>query len=48
MDQIKKAKDGMSDDDQKFWETTVQDLTDTHIKLVDETLETKQGEIMQV
>ncbi len=49
MDQIKKAKnDGMSEDDQKFWESEVQDLTDIHIKQVDETLETKQAEIMQV
>lgn len=49
MDQIKKAKaDGMSEDDQKFWEDSVQELTDQHIKLVDQTLETKQGEIMQV
>lgn len=49
MDQIKKAKaDGMSEDDQKFWEGAVQELTDEHIKLVDDTLETKQAEIMQV
>lgn len=49
MDQIKKAKsNGMSEDDQKFWEAAVQELTDAHIKLVDETLETKQAEIMQV
>ncbi|SEN66455.1 ribosome recycling factor [Loktanella fryxellensis] len=48
MDQIKRAKDGMADDDQKFWESSVQDLTDAHIKKVDETLETKQAEIMQV
>ncbi|WP_146345338.1 ribosome recycling factor [Falsiphaeobacter marinintestinus] len=49
MDQIKKAKaDGMSEDDQKFWETEVQDLTDKMIKAVDEALETKQTEIMQV
>lgn len=48
MDQIKKHKDGMADDDQKFWEAAVQELTDTHIKKVDETLETKQAEIMQV
>ena len=48
MEQIKKAKDGMSDDDQKFWESEVQGLTDQHIKLVDETLENKQSEIMQV
>ena len=49
MDQIKKAKtDGMSEDDQKFWEETVQELTDSTIKLLDETLEGKQTEIMQV
>lgn len=49
MDQIKKAKaDGMSEDDQKFWEQAVQELTDDNIKSVDELLETKQAEIMQV
>ncbi|MBJ3762882.1 ribosome recycling factor [Maribius pontilimi] len=49
MDQIKKAKaDGLSEDDQKFWESEVQDLTNTYIKKVDEALENKQEEIMQV
>ncbi|MBO6854856.1 MAG: ribosome recycling factor [Marivivens sp.] len=49
MDQIKKAKaDGLSEDDQKFWETEVQELTDTYVKKVDEALNTKQEEIMQV
>ncbi len=49
MDRIKKAKaDGLSEDDQKFWESEVQDMTDKFIKLVDQTLETKQAEIMQV
>ncbi|WP_372612564.1 ribosome recycling factor [Aquicoccus sp.] len=50
MDQIKKAKsDGqLSEDDQKFWETEVQEMTDRFIKAVDEALENKQGEIMQV
>ena len=49
MDQIKKAKsDGMSEDDQKFWEEAVQELTDITIKMLDETLESKQAEIMQV
>ena len=49
MDQIKKAKsDGMSEDDQKFWEETVQELTDSTIKILDETLDSKQAEIMQV
>ena len=49
MDQIKKAKaDGMSEDDQKIWEGEVQELTDTHIGKVDDFLNTKQEEIMQV
>ncbi|MEO9818760.1 MAG: ribosome recycling factor [Paracoccaceae bacterium] len=49
MDQIKKAKaDGMSEDDQKLWESEVQDMTDQYIKNVDNALETKQSEIMQV
>ena len=49
MDQIKKAKsEGMSEDDQNFWEEAVQEQTDTTIKLLDETLESKQVEIMQV
>ena len=49
MDQIKKAKNaGMSEDDQKIWESEVQDLTNRIIKDVDSALETKQEEIMQV
>ncbi|MCH2163491.1 MAG: ribosome recycling factor [Marinovum sp.] len=49
MDQIKKAKsDGLGEDDQKFWEGEVQELTDKFIKTVDEMLGTKQDEIMQV
>lgn len=49
MDQIKKAKgNGMSEDDQKIWESEVQELTDGHIAKVDKALEAKQAEIMQV
>jgi ribosome recycling factor len=49
MDRIKKAKaDGLSEDDQKFWEQEVQEMTDTYIKQVDDALEHKQAEIMQV
>ncbi|SFR48872.1 ribosome recycling factor [Litoreibacter janthinus] len=49
MDQIKKAKgDGLSEDDQKIWEGEVQDMIDAQIKLVDQALENKQEEIMQV
>lgn len=49
MDQIKKAKnDGMSEDDQKLWESETQDMTNDFIKRIDEQLEAKQAEIMQV
>ena len=49
MDQIKKAKaKNLSEDDAKFWEDEVQDMTDKYIKLVDQALESKQNEIMQV
>ncbi|WP_298674913.1 ribosome recycling factor [uncultured Lentibacter sp.] len=49
MDQVKKAKaDGLSEDDQKFWEDEVQTITDKHIKALDAALENKQAEIMQV
>ena len=46
MEQIKKA--GLSEDDRKLWGSEVQEMTDAHIKAVDEALETKQSEIMQV
>ena len=50
MDQIKKAeKDSeISQDDAKFYSDEVQELTDKFIKLIDETLTTKEGEIRQV
>lgn len=49
MDQIKKAKaDGMSEDDQKIWEGEMEEITKKYIKSIDELLEAKQTEIMQV
>lgn len=48
MDQIKKAKDDMSEDDQKIWADEIQELTNKAIEDVDKSLETKQEEIMQV
>jgi len=49
MDQVKKYKsDGMSEDDQKFWESEVQEMTDDYVKRIDSLLHTKQDEIMQV
>ncbi len=46
MDQLKKSD--LPEDDRKMWEQEVQELTDRYIKKVDEALETKQSEIMQV
>ena len=48
MDQVKKVKDDIGEDDQKLWTDEIQDLTDTAIKNIDTALETKQEEIMQV
>ena len=50
MDQIKKGeKDGdMSQDDAKLFSDEVQETTDRYVKLIDETLEIKEGEIRQV
>ncbi len=50
MDQIKKAeKDSdISQDDAKIYSEEVQELTDKFIKMVDETLTTKEEEIRQV
>jgi len=49
MDQVKKASgEGMSEDEQKLYGDEIQDLTDKAIKNIDEALETKQEEIMQV
>jgi len=48
MDQLKKAKDAMGEDDEKIWADEIQSLTDQAIKNIDEYLEGKQAEIMQV
>lgn len=47
MDQVKKS-DELSEDDQKIWSDEIQELTNKSIKKIDEVLETKQAEIMQV
>jgi len=47
MDQVKKS-DELSEDDQKIWSDEIQELTNKSIKKIDEVLETKQVEIMQV
>ncbi|SET84400.1 ribosome recycling factor [Oceanicella actignis] len=49
MDMVKKAKAaGMSEDDQKMWSDEIQSMTDKTIARIDELLERKQAEIMQV
>ena len=47
MDQVKKSDD-LSEDDQKIWSDEIQELTNKSIKKIDEVLEQKQAEIMQV
>lgn len=48
MDQIKRAKDDISEDDQKLWHDEIQDITDAMVKAIDAALESKQEEILQV
>ncbi|MFD2261278.1 ribosome recycling factor [Lacibacterium aquatile] len=50
MDMLKKMeKDGdISEDELTRWQTEVQNLTDSHIKKIDESLAAKEKEIMQV
>jgi ribosome recycling factor len=47
MDQVKKSDD-LGEDDQKIWSDEIQELTNAAIKSIDQVLETKQAEIMQV
>ena len=47
MDQVKKS-DELSEDDQKIWSDEIQELTNVSIKKIDDVLEQKQAEIMQV
>ncbi|MDA7846889.1 ribosome recycling factor [Amylibacter sp.] len=47
MDQVKKSVE-LSEDDQKIWSDEIQELTNVSIKKIDEVLEQKQAEIMQV
>lgn len=49
MDQVKKGKSaGMGEDDQKIWSDEIQEMTNAAISKIDEALEAKQEEIMQV
>jgi ribosome recycling factor len=50
MDQLKKSEKAgdISQDDQRLYSDEIQELTDAHIKKVDETLQTKESEILQV
>lgn len=48
MDHLKRAKDDISEDDQKIWADEIQELTNKTIASIDAALETKQTEIMQV
>ncbi|MDC0333986.1 ribosome recycling factor [Amylibacter sp.] len=47
MDKVKKSSE-LSEDDQKIWSDEIQELTNVSIKKIDEFLDQKQLEIMQV
>jgi ribosome recycling factor len=47
MDKVKRAE-GLADDDRKMWNDEIQALTDAAIRKIDEALDAKQHEIMQV
>jgi len=50
MDTLKRMEreHAMSQDEQHMWSDEIQEMTDRHIKAIDEALEQKDGEIMQV
>ncbi len=49
MEQIRKMKtEGMSEDDHKIWQGEIQEITDDHVRRVDEALATKETEILRV
>jgi ribosome recycling factor len=50
MDHLKKMeKDGdISQDDRRLYEDEIQELTDKHVKAIDEALASKEKDIMQV
>jgi len=50
MDMLKKMeRDGdLSEDDQRLWSDEIQEMTDKHIKTVDDTLASKEQEILQI
>ncbi|MHA3978630.1 ribosome recycling factor [Halovulum sp. GXIMD14794] len=48
MDQVKKLKNEIAEDEAKLYEDEIQQLTDAAIKKIDAALESKQEEIMQV
>ena len=50
MDNLKRMEreHEMSQDEQHMWSDEIQEITDRHVKTIDETLEQKDAEIMQV
>ena len=47
MEQLKRLKTHMAEDDQKLWHDEIQELTDAAIRKIDAALNSKQDEIMQ-
>ena len=48
MDQLKRLKSAMSEDETRLWQDEIQEMTDAQIRRVDEALATREAEILRV
>lgn len=48
MDQLKRMKSEMSEDDHRLWQEEIQEMTDAQIQKVDEALAVREAEILRV
>ena len=48
MEQLKRLKSSMSEDETRLWQDEIQEMTDAQIRKVDEALATREAEILRV
>ena len=48
MEQLKRLKSSMSEDDNRLWHDEIQEMTDAQIRKVDEAVAAKEAEILRV
>ena len=48
MEQLRRMKDNMSEDDLRLWQDEVQEMTDTQVGRIDEALAAREAEILRV